>query len=152
MIPGLTARKSTDFIAVHCSASIPDPKTDWRVIDRWHRQRGFLMIGYHYVIKTDGVVEIGRDPASIGAHVEGFNANSVGICMVGGVDKNGPSGKPVDNFTPAQFVALKELLDRLTIEYPKAVIQGHRDFPRVAKACPSFDVRTWLKSIHTPNA
>jgi len=105
------------------------------------------MIGYHFVIKTDGTVEKGRDGDAIGAHVEGHNANSVGICMVGGVDANDPTGKPVNNFTEAQFVALEVLLRRLRMDYPKATIQGHRDFPNVAKACPSFNVKPWLATV-----
>ena len=140
MTPGLTARKSTEFIAVHCSASLPDIKTDAKVIDRWHRQRGFLMIGYHYVIKTDGVIEPGRDEDSVGAHVEGYNHNSIGICMVGGVDKD---NKPQNNYSAAQFESLTTLVQELHDKYPKAVIQGHRDFPKVAKACPCFDVKPW---------
>lgn len=143
MTPGLSLRKSTDFIVVHCSASVPDIKTDAKVIDRWHRQRGFLMIGYHYVIKTDGTVERGRDIDSIGAHVEGFNAVSVGICMVGGVDAD---NKPVNNFSPAQFAALAGLVKGLKAQHPNAVVQGHRDFPKVAKACPCWDVKPWAKT------
>jgi N-acetylmuramoyl-L-alanine amidase len=146
MTPGLNPRKDTSYIAVHCSASVPDPSTDVKVIDRWHRQRGFLMIGYHYVIKTDGTVQPARDEDSIGAHVEGYNATSIGICMVGGVDANGPTGKPVNNFSKQQFDSLKTLLTDLKKKYPKAVIQGHRDFPKVAKACPCFDTKSWLKS------
>lgn len=141
MTPGLTARKSTEYIVVHCSASVPDIKTDAKVIDRWHRQRGFLMIGYHYVIKTDGIIEPGRDPESIGAHVADYNHNSVGICMVGGVDKD---QKAVNNFTDLQFASLKALVQTLMGKYPKAVVQGHRDFPKVAKACPCFSVKDWL--------
>lgn len=145
MTPGLSPRKSTTFIAVHCSASVPDIATDAKVIDRWHRQRGFLMIGYHYVIKIDGTIEKGRDEDAIGAHVEGYNAVSVGICLVGGVDANGPTGKPVNNFSKEQFAALAGLLKTLKAKYPAAVIQGHRDFPNVAKACPCFDVKPWVK-------
>jgi N-acetylmuramoyl-L-alanine amidase len=145
MTPGLTARKATDFIAIHCSASLPNPATDAKVIDRWHRQRGFLMIGYHYVIRTDGTIEKGRDVGAIGAHVENFNANSIGICMVGGVDKD---NKPANNFTLEQFAALEGLIKELRKEYPKAVIKGHRDFPNVAKVCPSFDVKAWLKKVN----
>lgn len=147
MMSGLTPRKTTAFIAVHCSASKPDIKTDVKVIDRWHRQRGFLMIGYHYVIKTDGSIEKGRDEDAIGAHVEGYNAVSVGICMVGGVDDNGAAGKPANNFSKEQFTALAGLLVSLKAKYPTAVIQGHRDFPEVKKACPSFDVAAWLKTV-----
>lgn len=144
MTPGLTPRKSTDFIAIHCSASQPDPKIGAREIDRWHRQRGFLMIGYHYVIKADGTQESGRDADSIGAHTVDYNANSIGICMVGGVDAK---NVPANNFTPEQFARLEDLLRVLKQKFPKAVIQGHRDFPGVRKACPSFDVREWLKKV-----
>lgn len=144
MTPGLFPRKSTDFIAVHCSASVPDIKTDAKVIDRWHRQRGFLMIGYHFVIKTDGIIEPGRDKAAIGAHIEGFNANSIGICMVGGVDA---ANKPLNNFSELQFKSLKALVQTLLTQYPKAVVQGHRDFPNVAKACPCFDVKPWWAKV-----
>ena len=144
MLPGLTARKSTDWLVVHCSASLPNPLTDAKVIDRWHRQRGFLMIGYHYVIRTDGAVEPGRDEDAIGAHVEGFNSNSIGICMVGGVDKD---NKPENNFSPAQFLSLTKLLDTLEAKYPKAILRGHRDFPNVHKACPSFSVQSWRAGV-----
>lgn len=144
MRPGLTLRKGTDYIAIHCSASVPNPGTDVNVIDRWHRMRGFLMVGYHFVIKTDGEVQTGRPEEAIGAHVEGFNARSIGICMVGGVDKD---MKPTDNFTPAQFDSLTTLLRRLKAEHPKAAIKGHRDFPNVKKACPSFDVKAWAQPL-----
>ena len=145
MTPGLTARKQTDYIVVHCSASKPSEDTDAATIDRWHRQRGFTMIGYHYVIKADpdGTIESGRDEEAVGAHVVGYNSVSVGVCMVGGVTANGPSGKPVNNFTGAQFASLTKLLKELKVKYPSAKIQGHRDFPNVAKACPCFDVIPW---------
>lgn len=143
MTPGLTPRKGTDFIVVHCAASQPLPSIDAKTIDRWHRQRGFLMIGYHFVIKTDGTIEKGRDVDAVGAHVEGFNSRSIGICLVGGVDS---AGKSQNNFTPSQFASLQELLKELREMHPKAVIQGHRDFPKVAKDCPCFDVKSWLKT------
>lgn len=143
MRPGLTLRKSTEFIAIHCSASAPNAVTDVKVIDRWHRARGFLMVGYHWVIKVDGTAEVGRPVDAIGAHVEGFNRTAIGICLVGGVDK---AGVPTDNFSEAQYATLRDLLETLRMKYPSAVIQGHRDFPHVRKACPSFDVRSWLTS------
>ncbi|OHB39606.1 MAG: lysozyme [Phenylobacterium sp. RIFCSPHIGHO2_01_FULL_70_10] len=137
-------RKGTDFIVVHCSAT--PPTHDWgrAEIDRVHRKQGWLGIGYHYVIKRDGTVEEGRPRDTVGAHVEGFNARSIGICMVGGVAADGK--KAENNFTPAQFDALAQLLGTLKRVFPKAAIQGHRDFPGVKKDCPSFDVRSWLKT------
>lgn len=112
-------------------------------IDRWHRLRGWAGIGYHWVIRRDGRLEPGRPMNLRGAHVENYNHCAIGICMVGGVDAK---GKPSPNFTPAQMDALRGLLDTLSKQFPKATIQGHRDFPQVAKACPSFDVRTWLQT------
>ena len=139
-------RERTDFIAVHCSATGPKADIGAKDIDKWHRAKGWACIGYHYVIRRNGTVEVGRDEKVIGAHVENWNSVSVGICMVGGVDAD-DINKAENNFTKEQFASLKKLLTDLKTRYPKAVIQGHRDFPEVKKACPSFDVKTWLKSV-----
>lgn len=137
-------RTRTDYIVVHCSATRANQDIGKADIDRWHRAKGWFGIGYHFVIRRDGTVETGRPVNTPGAHVAGYNHNSVGICMVGGVDANDIT-KAENNFTPAQFASLASLLRDLKKKYPKAVIQGHRDFPSVAKACPSFDVRKWLE-------
>ena len=138
-------RTKTDYIVVHCSATGPKQNIGAAEIDKWHRSKGWACIGYHFVIKRDGTVEDGRDQEVIGAHVENHNFNSVGICMIGGVDANDIT-KAANNFTPAQFERLKSLLTALKQDYPKAKIQGHRDFPGVKKACPSFSVADWLKA------
>lgn len=136
-------RASTDFIVVHCAATKPKQDIGAADIDRWHRALGWACIGYHFVIRRDGTLEEGRIENQIGAHAEGHNANSVAICMAGGVDDN---LKAQNNFTEAQFKTLAEKLRELKAKYPHAVIQGHRDFPKVAKDCPSFDVKAWLKT------
>lgn len=138
-------RTRTDFIAVHCSAT--GEKTDIGAadIDRWHRKQGWDCIGYHYVIRRNGTLEVGRDEKKIGSHVSAYNAVAVGVCLVGGVDANDVK-KAVNNYTPAQFATLKKLLIELKTRYPKAIIQGHRDFPKVAKACPCFNVKDWVKA------
>lgn len=130
------------YLVVHCSASQAKSNLSAKDIDRMHRQRGFLKIGYHYVIKRDGTVEAGRPETEVGAHVEGYNSVSLGICMVGGIDAK---GKPEDNFTLDQYASLGKLLEELSKRYPKAVILGHRDMPNVKKDCPCFDVKTWWK-------
>ena len=81
--------RNIDSIIVHCSAT--KARQDFTVadIDHWHRQRGFNGIGYHYVIRLDGKLEKGRDVALAGAHCKGWNERSVGICYIGGLDKNG---------------------------------------------------------------
>lgn len=139
----MASRKQTNYIVVHCSATSNKADIGAKEIDRWHRAKGFLKIGYHYVIRRDGTVETGRAEEEIGAHVLDYNAVSLGICMVGGVDADNIN-KAVNNFTNAQFVALAKLLRELKVRYPNAEILGHRDFPNVKKACPSFDVKDWL--------
>jgi len=152
----LQKRKTTDFLVVHCSATTP--KMDWgrAEIEKTHRQRGFLTIGYHYVIKRDGTVEKGRPDDTIGAHVEGYNARSLGICMIGGIGTDGKT--PEDNFTAAQYRALVHTLKSLRHAYPAAFIRGHRDLSpdlngdrRITpnewlKACPCFDVAAFVKA------
>ena len=139
-------REKTDFIAIHCSATGPKQDFGAADIDKWHRAKGWKCIGYHYVIRRNGTVEEGREEATIGAHVENWNSVSVGVCLVGGVDANDHT-KAVNNFTPEQFASLKQLLVDLKIRYPSAIIQGHRDFPKVAKACPCFTVADWLETV-----
>jgi hypothetical protein len=145
----VTPRKTTRLIVVHCSATPPDRDIGVKEITGWHLARGFLSIGYHWVIRRDGTLETGRREDLIGAHAQQVNRESLGICLVGGTDK---FGRPEDNFTGAQFATLKTLLQRLEQTYPGAEVLGHRDIPGVAKACPSFDVRAWWGALKdTPN-
>lgn len=134
------------FIVIHCSAtSVKTPDIGAEEIERWHRARGFNGIGYHFVIKRDGTVQNGRSLDIPGAHVEGYNSVSIGICLVGGIDTS-KLMKPEANFTNQQYDSLRLLLATLQPRFPAAKVQGHRDFPNVAKACPSFDVQHWLKT------
>lgn len=126
--------RNINLIIVHCSATPEGRNVSVADIDRWHRERGFVGIGYHYVVYIDGSVHEGRPLNKVGAHCKGHNVHSIGICYIGGVDLN---GKPKDTRTLAQKDALVNLLMRLKRRFPKAVIRGHRDF--AAKACPSFD-------------
>lgn len=124
-------------IIIHCSATPQGRPVTVDEIDRWHRQRGFSGIGYHYVIYLDGSVHKGRPEESIGAHCTGQNANSIGVCYVGGMDVS--NKKPLDTRTPAQKAALKSLIKTLVAKYPGVTIHGHNEFAN--KACPSFRVR-----------
>ena len=95
-------------IIIHC-ADTPEGRDDKAAdIDRWHKQRGFDRIGYHYVIDLDGTIEAGRDPDCIGAHCKGHNTNSIGICYIGGADRD--TLKPKDTRTYAQKASLLLLL------------------------------------------
>lgn len=134
-----------DYIVVHCSATKPTADIGAKDIDAWHRERGFLKIGYHWVIRRDGTLEVGRHDTQPGAHAAGYNQISLGICLAGGVAADGRT--PEDNYTPAQMAVLAEVVSKLKRNYPKAEVLGHRDLPGVRKACPSFDVREWFAGI-----
>lgn len=143
----MTDRK-IDKVIIHCSDTYPDMDIGAKEIRHWHvDERGWDDIGYHFVIRRNGVVEDGRDLdgdgdifEEVGAHTAGYNQNSIGICMVGGRSK---ADTTENNFNNVQFTALERLLRIIKIEYPKATIHGHREFSH--KACPSFDVQEWLK-------
>lgn len=136
-------REATKYLVVHCSATQNVSSFTWKTIDQMHRQQGWLGIGYHFVIRTDGTIQRGRPLEAIGSHVKGYNNCSVGICLIGGVDSK---GKSVDNFTEKQKESLKCLLDYLRGYYKDEVtVLGHRDFAGVNKDCPCFDVKGWYK-------
>lgn len=131
-------------IIIHCSATPEGREVSVETIRRWHRQRNFADIGYHYVIHLDGTIEPGRAEHAVGAHCLHHNQNSIGICYIGGTDRQ---GNPKDTRTPAQTAALVQLLKQLTDRYnlPLTAVHGHNEFAR--KACPSFDVQAWLKTV-----
>lgn len=127
-------REITEII-IHCSATPEGKHFTVEDIDRWHKARGWQGIGYHYVIYLDGSIHRGRDLNKIGAHCTGHNKNSIGICYIGGVDKN---NKPKDTRTEAQKESLEQLIKSLQCRFPNARLFGHRDFAN--KACPCYDV------------
>jgi N-acetyl-anhydromuramyl-L-alanine amidase AmpD len=132
-------------LVVHCAATRPSLDVGVAEIRAWHRQQGWSDVGYHHVIRRDGTVEPGRREELVGAHVSGHNRDSIGICLVGGLDAE---GEPAPTFTEEQFAALRGLLNDLLAKYDLSddAILGHRDFPGVSKACPCFDVRHWWKT------
>lgn len=138
-------KEDVELIVVHCSATKPSMDVGAAEIRRWHRERGWLDIGYHFVIKRDGSIEEGRKLDVAGAHARNWNHCSLGICLVGGLSE--ATGKPMDNFTDAQMNTLQLLVRGLKNDMPRADVIGHRDLPGVKKACPCFDVKTWYKHV-----
>ena len=134
--------RNINKIIVHCSATKEGKAFNVADITRWHKQRGFATIGYHYVVLLDGSIQQGRAEMVMGAHCKGYNANSIGICYIGGLDENGNSK---DTRTPEQKKSLLELLKRLKKDYPNATIHGHREFAN--KDCPCFDAKNEYKSL-----
>lgn len=129
--------RKINSIIIHCSATAEGKDYTVADIDRWHKSRGWKCIGYHYVIYRDGSVHTGRPVEQIGAHCAGHNANSIGICYIGGLSSDNKT--PKDTRTPAQIKALRDLVGELKKKYPGATVHGHNEF--AAKACPCFDVK-----------
>ena len=143
-------RKIT-HVVLHCTATVEGRDHDIKEVGKWHKARGFDRIGYHYLVKLNGEVQVGRPEGAIGAHVKGYNAVSIGVCYVGGL---GLDAKPKDTRTDKQKASMLKLLKELKGRYPKAVILGHRDLSpdlnkngkvepnEWMKACPSFHAET----------
>jgi len=127
-------RKIT-MIICHCSAVKPGQESGVAEIDSWHRARGWKSCGYHFVVRRDGSVEVGRRLDEVGAHCAGHNRHSIGICYEGGLDS---AGAPADTRTPQQVKAMRELIERMHGYFPGAVIVGHHVL-NPGKACPCFD-------------
>lgn len=182
----LARMRSINLVVIHCTGSPNGVFITAAQVDAWHRERGFKRdaafakefrpqlphIGYHRLILADGSPAFGRDLDEIGAHVQGHNANSVGVCMVGTMA-----------FFLSQWEQLRETLGILAlglaqrrkipidprnypVPSPRAALQiyrelgvqvvGHRDLSpdlnhdgviepnEYIKLCPGFDVKTWL--------
>ena len=131
--------RTITLIIIHCSATPQGSSLSFEECRRDHiMHRHFRDIGYHYYITRDGVVHEGRPIEKVGAHCEGHNSHSIGVCYEGGLDAN---GKPADTRTDAQRKALKSLIEDLHQRFPKALIVGHHDL-NPAKACPCFIVNS----------
>ena len=80
--------KKINTIVVHCSATPRHKDFSAEDIRDWHvKGNGWDDIGYHFVIRLDGSIEYGRMVDKYGAHVKGHNYDSLGICYIGGMDK-----------------------------------------------------------------
>lgn len=156
----MTKRTSTNYIVVHCSATGPGQRIGAQDIREWHLARKFSDIGYHFVVRRDGGVELGRDLQEVGAHVVGHNTTSVGVCMVGGLNALGETPiQDVAMFTPQQWTSMRMLITFLRSIYPQAIVLGHRDLSpdknmdgritpdEFLKSCPGFDAAAMFSNV-----
>lgn len=134
--------RKLDSIIVHCSFTRPDQDVGVKEIRGWHvNDNKWSDIGYHYVIKRDGSVEIGRDIRKAGAHARGHNSRSIGICLVGGMAS---SGEAVANYTDDQYDSLHFTISALQQSLGPLRVMGHNEVSN--KPCPCFDVPRWFNS------
>lgn len=135
--------RQVNKIIVHCTATPEGRDVTVDEIRRWHvEEKNWSDIGYHWIVTLNGTLERGRPEHIQGAHAKGFNKNSIGLCYVGGVDKD---MNPKDTRTEGQKETLKCILEDLKDRHPNAEIIGHRDVS--SKACPSFDAKAEYNNI-----
>lgn len=138
-------KRPIKYIAIHCTAT--QQTANVAAIQRyWRDSLGWKSPGYHLLVEPNGTIHQLLDFNGIANGVRGFNKDSVHISYIGGINK---AGKATDNRTDAQKKAILECIDRV-IEWSEnkcLVIQGHRDFPNVKKACPSFDAKAEYRGI-----
>jgi len=156
--------RNIDHLIVHSSATEHGEDFSAADIDKWHRAKGWLGNGYHFVIRLDGTIEshakgdrtrpIDKPGAHVGGCGKGWNRRSVGICLIGGLT----NGEPTGDYAQAQFDSLYWLINDLDEEFhiPGGQIMGHRDLIEVTdsspKACPCFDVKPWLVARYKAEA
>lgn len=131
-------------MTIHCAATPEGRDVKAATISQWDQAR-FGQTSYHWVIELDGTMVRTLKDDQLGAHTGGRNTGNIGVCYVGGVDKD--NKVPKDTRTEAQKKTLLTLIRTYKERYPGITIRGHRDWPGVKKACPSFSVSDWLQSV-----
>jgi N-acetylmuramoyl-L-alanine amidase len=104
----------------------------WHLDHKWESPKG-VGCGYHFIIRRNGIIEVGRTIDEKGAHVEGANFDSIGICLIG-----------THEFNQNQITSLKRIIDGLLAQFPNATIHEHREFPSAkaqGKTCPNINVK-----------
>jgi N-acetylmuramoyl-L-alanine amidase len=135
--------RSIKYICVHCTAT-PQTTTIASIQNYWRNNLKWKSSGYHQVIEANGKINRLAPDEAVCNGVAGYNSVSLHVSYVGGVDAK---GKAIDNRTPQQKAALLQVVTEWKRLYPEAIIQGHRDFPNVAKSCPCFNAKTEYKDI-----
>lgn len=154
--------RKIDTIILHCTATPRGRDYSVDTIRGWHKARGWNDIGYHYIIHLDGTISEGRPVEQAGAHAKNYNANSIGIAYIGGLDES--AKESVDTRTPEQDKAFKTLIAKLIEEHKDIrVLIGHRDTSpdlngdgtvergEWIKDCPCFEVEEsygiWFRNL-----
>lgn len=147
------------YLVLHCTATPEGREVTSDEIRHWHTDpvkkggRGWKQVGYTDMIHLDGTVErlvrnnedAEVDPWEVTNGAKGYNTVSRHVVYVGGVSKDGKTAK--DTRTAAQLKAMTAYVRDFHERFPQIRIVGHGELPGVKKACPSFDVAAWLRSI-----
>ncbi|WP_346236169.1 N-acetylmuramoyl-L-alanine amidase [Niabella insulamsoli] len=135
--------RKINYLIIHCTAT-PQSTTIDSIKNYWKNNLGWKNPGYHYIIEPNGNVVNLLPIDKVSNGVGGWNSQIINISYIGGIDTK---GRAMDNRTPEQKAAILRLLKELKAKFPKASVAGHRDFPNVHKACPSFNAKAEYAGI-----
>lgn len=130
-------------LTIHCAATPEGRPVTAEELCQWDTAK-FGQVSYHWVVELDGSAHNTLPDTQLGAHVGMHNHGNVGVCYVGGMDAD--MHEPKDTRTPEQIATLLRIVHTYQASHPGIIVLGHRDWPGVTKACPSFDVASWLES------
>ena len=137
----LTARRVTDQIVIHHTGNAVDDDLSAAEIDASHKGQGWTCIGYHYVIRKDGTVEVARPHWTVGAHAYGHNSHTIGIHVCGNFEEAEP--------TAAQIESTAMLIANLCTDYGLPIdrdsIVGHREL--MSTACPGRNLYEMMDTV-----
>ena len=142
--PAWKERSSTDLIVIHGSLTKPNDDDGVDYMRSVHMRQGCVDVGYHYVIRRNGIIELGRPIHAIGNHSKNRNRDSIGICMIGGGDSKHRPKSP--DYTISQMDSLAHLCCTLIRVFPEADICGHNRID-ANSLCPVFNVADWWAAI-----
>ena len=131
------------YIVIHCTASQPNTKKE-AILSYWKNTLKWKTVGYHRLIDANGVIHELAKFEQITNGVKGYNSESIHFSYIGGIDE---SGRPKDTRTLKQKESLLYLVKQAKKQFPNAIVQGHKDFKGVVKACPSFEAKNEYKAI-----
>lgn len=152
------SRKKLKYLVIHCAATPEGRDVKAATVVSWHTNsvskggRGWSKPGYSDIIELDGKIVniVGYnydgwvDVNEVTNGVQGINSEAQHVCYIGGCDATGKNAK--DTRTTAQLISLENLLKLIVSKNRNIIVAGHNQF-NPGKACPSFDVPKWLRSI-----
>jgi N-acetyl-anhydromuramyl-L-alanine amidase AmpD len=130
------------YLTIHCAATPEGRDVQPKTVEQWDIAK-FGQKSYHWIVTLDGAMHRSLGDDQRGAHVAKNNTGNIGVCYIGGCDKQ---MRAKDTRTDAQRKSLLTLVRTYRSRYPGITIRGHRDWPGVRKDCPSFDVQAWLQT------
>ena len=119
----MTTRSKTTRIILHHAAASTCSAED---IHRWHKANGWAGAGYHFLVRKDGLIYRLRPEDKVGAHANGSNSDSIGICAEGNYQ--------IETMPQAQKESLKELVSYIKGKYGISKVQKHSDVNNTS--CP----------------